>query len=272
MEKISVFGSTGFIGKKWMELYSDDSFAEDRSAIIAKFKDILYFRGTNSNYSVFKDPTLEIKTNLVLMSEMFSNLTKDNTFNLISSWFVYGKNNLTINSEKDFCNPKGFYSISKYAQEQFLESYCETFSINYRILRLCNVIGKDIGANSQKNATEYLIEKLKKNEEVNVYKGDNYRNFLFVEDVCRAIKLILEKAEKNQIYNIGNIESIKIIDLIEYCRKLLGSKSKINIIDAPIFHQQVQAKDFHMDTNKLYSLGFKPKYSLEDTLKILCKK
>jgi nucleoside-diphosphate-sugar epimerase len=271
MNKISVFGSTGFIGKKWMELYPIESFAEDRSSIISKNKDILYFRGTNSNYSVFKDPTLEIKTNLLLLTEMFSNLNKDNTFNLISSWFVYGKNNLITNSENDYCNPKGFYSIAKYAQEQFLESYCKTFGINYRILRLCNIIGKDAGANSQKNATEYLIERLKRNEEVNVYKGDNYRNFLFVEDVCRAIKLVLDKGEKDQIYNIGNTESVKLIDIIYYCKKILNSESKINFIDPPLFHQQVQAKDFHMNINKLYSLGFKPKYSLEDTLKILCK-
>lgn len=270
MSKISVFGGTGFIGSNWFQLYNKISFLEEKSSIYSKYNEILYLRSTTSNYSVFDDPSLDISTNLLLMSKMFQNLTCNNTFNLVSSWFVYGKNNIFLNSENDTCNPKGFYSISKYAQEQFLESYCKSFSINYRILRLCNVIGKDNRANAQKNATEFLIQKLKKNEDVNIYKGDNYRNFLYVEDVCRAIKLVLEKGNKNEIYNIGNTESTKIIDIIDYCKKRLNSKSRINFIDIPKFHEQVQTKDFHMNTKKLYDLGFKPKFSLEKTLDILC--
>ena len=267
---ISVFGASGFIGSKWMELYSDASFAEERSSISSKYKDILYFRGTNSNYSVFKDPTLEVKTNLLLLTEMFKNLTPEHSFNLISSWFVYGKNNCEINKESDCCNPKGFYSIAKLSQEQLLESYCETFNIKYKILRLCNIIGKDKNATSQKNATEYMISKLRNNEEVNVYEGDNYRNFLNVEDACRAIKLITDNGQET-IYNIGSKESTRMIDIIDYCKNKLNSKSKINVIESPKFHQQVQAKNFHMNIDKLESLGFKPKYSLEDTLNILCK-
>jgi nucleoside-diphosphate-sugar epimerase len=268
---ISIFGSTGFIGKKWMELYPEESFPEDRSSVKSKYKEILYFRGTNSNYSVFKDPTLEVRTNLLLLTEMFKSLTSQHSFNLISSWFVYGKNNCEINKETDYCNPKGFYSITKLTQEQLLESYSNTFNIKYKILRLCNVIGKDKGASSQKNATEFMIKKLKNNEEVNIYEGDNYRNFLNVEDVCNAIKLVIDKGDQS-IYNIGNKESIKMVDVIEYCRNRLNSKSKINFIKSPDFHNQVQSKNFHMDTSKLQSLGFKPKYSLEDTLNILCDK
>jgi len=270
MSKISVFGGTGFIGSNWFNLYNDNSFLEERDSINSKYSEILYLRSTTSNYSVFENPSVDISTNLLLMSEMFKNLTSDNTFNLISSWFVYGKNNIFSNSENDTCNPKGFYSISKYAQEQFLESYCNTFSINYRILRLCNVIGKDHKANSQKNATEFLIQKLKNNEEVNIYNGDNYRNFLHVEDTCRAIKLVIQKGNKNEIYNIGNKESAKMIDIINYCKNRLNSKSKINLIDTPKFHQQVQIKDFHMNTDKLHSLGFQEKFSLEQSLNILC--
>ena len=159
---ISVFGASGFIGSKWMELYSDASFAEERSSILSKYKDILYFRGTNSNYSVFKDPTLEVKTNLLLLTEMFKNLTPEHSFNLISSWFVYGKNNCEINKESDCCNPKGFYSITKKCAEDLLISYCKTFNIKYRILRLANVYGNnDSGTSKKKNALNYLINKIK---------------------------------------------------------------------------------------------------------------
>jgi nucleoside-diphosphate-sugar epimerase len=176
-----------------------------------------------------------------------------------------------MNKETDYCNPKGFYSITKYTQEQLTASYCQTNDIKYKILRLCNVIGGDNGANAQKNALEFLINKLKNNENINIYDGDNYRNYLHVEDVCHAIYLVLTKGE-NSIYNIGNSESVKLIDVIYFCKKYLSSKSKISIIQTPEFHKQVQTKDFHMETQKLQNLGFTPKFSLEETLKSLCLK
>jgi nucleoside-diphosphate-sugar epimerase len=61
------------------------------------------------------------------------------------------------------------------------------------------------------------------------------------------------------------------MDIIDYCKNKLNSKSVIKIIETPKFHEQVQTKNFWMDTSKLQSLGFKPKYSLEQTLNILCK-
>ena len=176
-----------------------------------------------------------------------------------------------MNKETDYCNPKGFYSITKYTQEQLTASYCQTNEIKYKILRLCNVIGGDQKATAKKNALEFLIDKLKKHEEIDIYKGDNYRNYLNVEDVCIAIDLIMKKAETNQIYNIGNNTSTKLIDIIDYCKNKLNSRSTIRTIEIPKFHQQVQTKNFWMDTTKLQSLGFKPKYSLEDTLNKLCE-
>ena len=272
MNKISVFGSTGFIGSKWMNLYGQDSHSESRDSINPQHKDILYFRATNSNYNVFSDPSMDVDANLILLTKLFKNINSNYNFNLISSWFVYGKNNCEINKETDYCNPKGFYSITKYTQEQLTESYCQTNDIKYKILRLCNVIGGDQKATAKKNALEFLIDKLKKHEEINIYEGDNYRNYLNVEDVCMAINLVIQKGQDNQIYNIGDNKSTKLMDIIDYCKNKLNSKSIIKMIETPKFHQQVQTKNFWMDTSKLQSLGFKPKYSLEDTLDILCDK
>jgi len=271
MSNISVFGSTGFIGSNWISLYKDISFAERRDSINPQHKNILYFRSTNSNYNVLKDPSIDIKTNLLLLTETLANTIENSHFTLISSWFVYGKNNIEINDENSVCNPTGFYSITKYTQEQLLKSYCLTKNINYKIIRLCNVIGGDFKASSQKNALEFLIQKLKRNEDISLYDGDNYRNYLHVEDVCHAIHLIL-KSGNEPIYNVGSEQSVKLIEIIDFCKTFLCSKSKINIISTPQFHQQVQTKNFHMRTDKLLNLGFKPKYSLEETLKLICSK
>lgn len=271
---ISVFGSTGFIGSTWMNMYPEISYGEPRDSVSPINSDILYLRGTTSNYNVLSDASKDIRDNLLLLTETFKNLPKDTCFNAASSWFVYGKNHKSedVRQEETFlCNPKGFYAISKYTQEMLLESYCNTFNLKYRIFRLCNVVGGDKNANSKKNALEFLIQKLKNNEEVSVYEGDNYRNYLHVKDVCRAMKLIMDKGNTNEIYNIGRESSFKLIDIIEYCQDRLNSKSEIKIIPQPDFHKQVQVVNFHMNVEKLSELGFYPQYNMMQIMDELCQ-
>ena len=275
MNKISVFGSTGFIGSNWMKLYEDISYPEERNSLIPKYNNVLYMRGTTSNYGIFEDVSKDVRDNLLLFTETIKNLKQDNTFLLCSSWFCYGKNNKSRLSfyeqcEYDGCNPKGFYSISKRTQEQLLESYCLTFNISYKIVRLSNIIGGDNNASKQKNAVEHLISKLKNNEPIEIYKGKNYRNYLDVFDCCKAIKLVMDKGKNNEIYNIGAKDSVMLLDIIMHCKKKLDSKSDIKIIDAPNFHKIVQVENFWMNTSKLQDLGFKQEHSLEDTLNNLC--
>lgn len=256
---ISVFGSTGFIGSKWMELYPDVSYPEPRDSISSEYDNILYFRATNSNYNVFSDLSLDVKTNLVLLTDTFQNLTPNNTFNLIGSWFAL--------------YPKGFYSATKLCQEHLTESFCKTFGIKYRILRLSNIIGGDNRKSAKKNALEFLINKLKNDENIEIYEGDNYRNYLDVRDCCRAIKFILDSDfTANETWNIGDTTSYKLIELIDYCKEKIGSKSNIKRIPIPNFHKTVQIKDFWFDTKHLYNMGFKKQYSIQETLSNLCSK
>ena len=165
--KISVYGATGFIGSRFCDLYEKDVVKIERDCNTAETSDILYFISTNNNYNVFEKPYLDIETNLTkLISVLESNRDRqDLVFNFISSWFVYGKTNCLPATEEAFCNPKGFYSITKRTAEQLLISYCETHDIKYRIFRLCNVLGEsDKGVSNKKNALQNMIKKLFLNE------------------------------------------------------------------------------------------------------------
>ena len=109
MNKLSVFGGTGFIGGKFCEMYSDKVTLVPRDDTISLTKDILYFISTTTNQSVFKDLHVDINTNLTLLMNVLSNCKKrDITFNFISSGFVYG-NDVLYAKEGDCCNPTGFY-------------------------------------------------------------------------------------------------------------------------------------------------------------------
>lgn len=262
MEKLSIFGGTGFVGGNFARMYPTKTTIVPREENkIEDMKDVLYLISTTHNYHVLDDLHKDINTNLNKLVDVLPNTS--GTFNFVSSWFVYGGGYGKYNpaKETDYCNPKGFYSITKKAAEDLVESYCKTFKKNYRILRLCNVVGGDAKAGAKKNALEYLVGNIVRGEPINLYHGDNYRNFLHVEDVCTAINMVTKKGKLNEIYNIGGEESTRINDIVDYVRRKTNSNTKITYIDAPEFHQIVQSPNFFMDCEKLRYLGFKQKYT-----------
>ena len=270
--KLSIYGSTGFIGNNYLRLFPDNIRIE-RGYIVPKSENILYLISTVDNYNVFNDITLDVKTNLELLCQVLEKCkSKEITFNFISSWFVYGKTDQLPAKESQNCNPKGFYSITKKCAEDLLISFCETFNVNYRIIRLCNVLGKgDKGASAKKNAITWMINQLKDNKPIKLYGGGQvYRDYLHVDDVCRAINLICKKGKLNSIYNVSSGNPTKIKYIIDLAYKMTNSYSEINDISAPIFHSQVQNQDFWMDNNRLLKLGFNQKISLENIVEELC--
>ena len=264
MDKLSIFGGSGFIGRNYISIYPDNTIIGRENNAPAD-NDVLYLISTTHNYHVFSDVHLDINTNLNKLMDVLPNVK--GTFNFASSWFVYGDGYNAPKhgaaSESSPCNPKGFYSITKKCAEDLVESYCRTHDKQYRIMRLCNVIGGDGGAGKKKNALEYMIGRLKNNEPIEIYRGDNYRNYLHVSDVCRAMQLVMEKGAKSCIYNIGSTKSVRLIDIVNWVIKKTNSKSVVTIIDPPKFHKIVQAENFFMDCTQLENLGFVQKY---DTL------
>lgn len=270
---ISVFGGTGFIGSRFCALTNRAPILIPRDARAPASPESVYFISTTHNYHVFDDIHIDVDTNLTLLLDVLKNLQPGKSvFNFISSWFVYGDTDLPA-SETSECHPKGFYSITKRAAEQLLISYCETFHIDYRILRLCNVYGPgDTGVGKQKNALQHIIHQLKANAPVQLYHdGHFFRDYLYVDDVARAIDLCIDKAPLNRIVNIGSGDKTEFRDIILMARDMLHSTSTITTMEPPEFHKTVQVKDFYMSIEPLKSLGFNPQVSLQEGIGILCR-
>lgn len=274
---IDVFGSTGFIGSNFTRLYSQESIKIPREIRSSTSDEIVYFISTTHNYHVYEDPTLDVKTNLLVLTETLDRLrmtkNKSTCFNFISSWFVYGDTTLPAREDAP-CNPKGFYSITKHCAEKLVESFCKTHDIQYRILRLCNVYGPgDTGSSKKKNALDFLIQKMKSNEPISLYHGGEFfRDYMHVNDVCEAIYTVLKSDIKNEIVNIGTGKKQKFKELIDLASDFTNYRGKINFIDPPDFHKLVQVKDMYLDVKKLKGVGFSPKISIEEGIRELCLK
>jgi nucleoside-diphosphate-sugar epimerase len=183
---------------------------------------------------------------------------------------VYGKTELPAN-ENSICNPKGFYSITKHAAEQLVESYCKTFGIKYKIIRLGNVVGKnDSKVSKKKNALQFLLNEIKSNNKINLYnEGQFYRDYIDVEDVAEGIKFIIDNGENNEVYNLASGVPVLFKDIIDYAYNQLNSTSEIGVMEPTDFHKLVQVESMYLDTTKLNDLGFKPSkhiYQIIDNL------
>lgn len=274
--EISVFGGSGFIGSRFRAQTAYKPLLIARDSRLPRSDLVLYLISTTHNYHVFEDLHRDIETNLTVLVDVLTNLKPGRTvFNFVSSWFVYGETELPAH-ENSCCHPKGFYSITKRAAEDLLISYCRTFGIDYRILRLSNIYGPGDGGAAQapgkKNALQFLIERLKRNEPIELYHDGNfYRDYLHVDDAVAAIDLVLSRGELNQIYNIGSGEKILFRDLIALARRQTGSSSPIIAVEPPPFHRAVQVKDFYMNCDRLKALGFKPRITSEEGISSLCQ-
>lgn len=268
---ISVFGSTGFVGSRFVEKYKSKIIPIERQTSSTKSDDVVYFISTVHNYNIFDDPYIDINTNLTKLIEVLEDYRKSGRtgiFNFVSSWFVYGKTTDLPAHENSPCNPTGFYSITKYAAEKMLISYCQTYGIKYRIFRLTNVIGVgDKKVSKKKNALQYMINNLKSNSSIHLYNnGTSIRDFIDVDDVCDAINCCLEKAPLGEIINISNSEPHSIGELITYCKDKLKSTSEIIVIPPTDFHQIVQIDSMWLNNSKLLSYGYVPKINVFESL------
>ena len=112
-----------------------------------------------------------------------------------------------------------------------------------------------------------MLNSLKNNEDINLYDdGNAIRDYMSVEDCCRAINLIIEKSNVDEIYNISNQNPVKIKDIIFYAKNKINSNSKINFIETPKFRKIVQVENMFLDNSKLLSYGYTPKKTIYEVI------
>ena len=263
---LSLYGSTGIIGSYYRDLFPVQCVPRDQ--LHPETKEVLYLISTTDNKTFKENPHLDIDTNLVqLMNRLEAcRITGISTFNFVSSWFVYGPDYQYPN-ESDFCNPNGFYSITKYAAEKLVKEYCTAFEINYRILRLGNVYGGPDSGSSKRNALHYLVSRLSEDQDITIHINIS-RDFIHILDVCRALKLLCEEGLLNEVYNIGTGISTRLGDALDQAKVLLRSKGHVLRSNVPANYDQ--AVRFGLNCAKLKAHNFTYTIPFEEGLRDLC--
>ena len=159
-------------------------------------------------------------------------------------------------------NPSSPYSASKASAELLINSYVKTYGVDAVITRCTNNYGP-------RQFNEKLIPKAiglcNENQKIPVYgTGASIRDWIHVEDHCKAIMLVLEKGNTGESYNISSSNEVNNLTLITKILEILN-KSKENIH----FVEDRPGEDtrYSLDSTKIHEkLGWKPKINFDEGL------
>ncbi|MDR6942390.1 dTDP-glucose 4,6-dehydratase [Mucilaginibacter pocheonensis] len=141
----------------------------------------------------------------------------------VSTDEVYGSLGDTgMFTEETAYDPHSPYSASKASSDHFVRAYQDTYGLNTVISNCSNNYGS---FHFPEKLIPLAINNIKQSKPVPVYgKGENIRDWLWVEDHARAIDLIFHKAKAGSTYNIGGHNEWKNIDLINLLCNILDKK------------------------------------------------
>lgn len=157
------------------------------------------------------------------------NSWKDNydahRFYHVSTDEVYGALGETgMFTETTAYDPHSPYSASKASSDHFVRAYHDTYGLDVVISNCSNNYGSH---HFPEKLIPLSIFNIKNNKPIPVYgKGENVRDWLYVEDHARAIDLIYHKAKTGSTYNIGGHNEWTNIDLIRLLCKIMDKKLK----------------------------------------------
>nr|WP_294080427.1 dTDP-glucose 4,6-dehydratase [Proteiniphilum sp. UBA5384] len=194
----------------------------------------------------------------------------DRLFYHVSTDEVYGALGFdsTLFTEETRYDPHSPYSASKASSDHFVRAYHDTYGLPTVISNCSNNYGPN---QFPEKLIPLFIHNIRQNKPLPVYgKGENVRDWLYVEDHARAIDLIFHKGKAGETYNIGGFNEWKNIDLIRVIIKtvdrLLGreegaSEKLITYVTDRAGHDLRYA----IDATKIKDeLGWKPSLQFEE--------
>ncbi len=222
------------------------------------------------------NPNEFIKTNIVGTVNLLNaarNSWKDQSDNKlfyhISTDEVYGSlGNEGFFVEETSYDPRSPYSASKASSDHLVRAYFHTFHLPVVITNCSNNYGPN---QFPEKLIPLAINNIKNKKPIPIYgKGENIRDWLFVEDHANAIDLVFHKGKIGDTYNIGGNNEWKNIDLIRVLCKVMDKKLGRKNGESEELITYVKDRAGHdmryaIDSGKIQNeLGWKPSLQFEE--------
>lgn len=298
--KILVTGHCGFIGQNFVRMFasehdfvgidklgyasdqgmvefcptyvldlSENTFPDQFEKIVkenGEFDAIINFAAESHVDNSIKRPDVFVQSNIV---GTFNLLEMAKRFDIpkfiqISTDEVYGDLSLDDPPFSDLftLKPSSPYSASKASADLLVQSYFRTFNLNGCIVRSCNNYGP---FQFEEKLIPVVITLAMQDKKIPIYgTGENIREWIYVQDNCRAIMSVLESGENHGIYNLGSgVEKTNIALVGLILDKMNKSHSLIEFVEDRKGHDYRYALDSSTTQSEL---NWRPTVSLDQGL------
>ena len=171
---------------------------------------------------------------------------------------TYGKNFFT---EKTALDPRSPYSASKASADHIVIAYGETYKMPINITRCSNNYGP---YHFPEKLIPLMIKNVLEGKKLPVYgKGDNVRDWLYVEDHCKGIDLVLRNADIYEIYNIGGFNEEQNINIVKLVIDILREEIENNDEYKKVLKTDLQNINYDLITYVQDRLGHDMRYAID---------
>ena len=209
--------------------------------------------------------------NLLSIAKEFWDLNQKHVFHHVSTDEVYGTLGETgLFTESTSYDPRSPYSASKASSDHFVNAFYHTYGFPVKISNCSNNYGSH---HFPEKLIPLMIQNIREMKPLPVYgKGENVRDWLWVEDHAHAIETIFLNGIVGESYNFGGLNEWKNIDLVNYLCKLMDTKLNRAEGTSTSLITYVTDRSGHdlryaIDATKLEEeLGWKPSITFEEGL------
>lgn len=228
---------------------------------------VVHFAAESHVDRSIEKPTDFVMTNVVGTQVLLDASLKNKTrFHHVSTDEVFGALSLDVkekfNEEKCY-NPRSPYSATKAASDHLVRSYFHTYQLPITITNCSNNFGP---YQYPEKMIPMAITNVLEGKKIPIYgDGLHVRDWLYVEDHCRAIDLVLNKGRTGETYCIGGLaEDINNLTVAKKILDILGKdESEIAFVKDRLGHDRRYAVDFSKINQEL---GWEPEESFDERL------
>ena len=190
---------------------------------------------------------------LVIEDEKVKNVVKDRT-----NLKTYGDKFFT---EKTPLDPRSPYSASKAGADHIVLAYGETYKMPITITRCSNNYGP---YHFPEKLIPLMIKNVLEGKKLPVYgKGDNVRDWLYVEDHCKGIDLVLREGKEGEIYNIGGFNEEQNINIVKLVIDILKEEITNNDEYKRVLKTNLDNINYNLITYVQDRLGHDMRYAID---------
>ncbi|QUC64793.1 GDP-mannose 4,6-dehydratase [Nitrosopumilus sp. K4] len=232
------------------------------SVMNKKFSDIIHLAALTDVEMCQKDPVKCFAINIEGTKNMLDIARKcDSKFVFMSTSHVYGVPNTTPIKEENPTRGLSVYAQSKIGGEVLCKHYANNYGMDVSVIRLFSVYGP---SSPKHIVTTKIISQILDKKNIILGNIRPKRDFVFIEDVINAIKIVLEKNHGFNIYNVGSGKSYSIKEVVQILQKISGVETKI--ISSSSKKRKNEINNMVADIHKIKKIGWKPNTSLYEGL------